>query len=202
MTRLTYLIIALATIAALPLQAGPNDAGSVAITGEQLTGEQTEMLEGAVGLFVEAGLTLPSGLTVAFHQTSTPCGGSSAAGAFRPATGQITICSMHRDPVVAGARQRRVLVHELAHAWAESFLEPQRQEAFLAIRDVEAWRSPDLRWREQGTEQAADIVTWGIYDRDVLFLNIDNKSCQELDEAFRTLTGLMATAGLSHNCEG
>ncbi len=202
MTRLTYLIIALATFAALPSQAAPSGAGPVKITGEQPTIEQIEMIEGVVSTFDQADLPLPSGLTVAFHQTSAPCGGRSAAGAYRPATGQITICSVHRDPVLASARQRRVLTHELAHAWADSFLEPERQAAFLELRGADAWQSVDDRWSERGAEQGADIITWGIFDRDILFLNISNKSCPALDEAFRVLTSLAPTAGLTHNCEG
>ena len=200
MTRSTHLMTALATIVALTWQAAPSGADPFEINVEQLTAQEKEIVESAVGTFFDAGLLLPSDLTIAFHQISAPCEG--AAAAYRPAMQQISICSVHRDPVVANARQRRVLVHELAHAWTESFLEPQRKEAFLALRGAEAWRSPDLRWREQGTEQAADIITWGIFDRDILFLTIDNKSCEELDEAFRVLTGLLPTAGLTHNCEG
>ena len=231
MTRLMHLMTALATIFAGSWQSAPSrldidadqptdeeteivesavgtaysrqsprtDTDPFHISLEGLTAEQVEIVESAVGTFADAGLPLPFNLTISFHEISAPC--ERGAGAYRPATGQISICSVHRDPAVARARQRRVLVHELAHAWTENFLQPQPKEAFLELRGAEAWRSPDLRWRERGTEQAADIITWGILDSDILFLTIDDTSCEELDEAFRVLTGLVPTAGLSHNCE-
>lgn len=177
---------------ALPAASRPNPP-SVDIVGFSEAG--VEMVERAIGLFRQGGLELPA-LVVSRSESDEVCRGRIAFHRPEASGSQIVLCY----PMVDG-REWRILLHELTHAWASVGLADERREEFREVRGFEHWRDYEKAdWRDNGTEQAAEIVKWGISDVPVpVFL--DDDSCEQLHDAYVALTGNEPLHGLSKLCE-
>jgi hypothetical protein len=57
---------------------------------------------------------------------------------------------------------RKYALHEIAHAWTETNVAPGILRRFMEIREIGAWNDQRVPWKERGTEQAAEIITWGL----------------------------------------
>ena len=152
-----------------------------------VTPDQQAMVEWALERFADAGLKLPD-LEISFPTT---CGGK--AGRYVVGRGQIELCRSHR----------KIVLHELAHAWDDSA--DLDREGFLELRGLEEWYDrPGLDANQTGGEQLALIVTWALFDGDLTkpvspldsgsaedrFLpGLDNSAPNELAESFTFLTG-------------
>jgi hypothetical protein len=56
---------------------------------------------------------------------------------------------------------------------------------------LEEWHpDDDLPWAEQGVEYSADVMAWGLLDKQTRMARIGSPSCQDLIAAFRLLTGV------------
>jgi len=107
--------------------------------------------------------------------------------------------------VLIGTRQafptQLMILHEMAHAWADRALTDERKASFQELRGWEHWRAHDeVAWHENGTEQAAEIMVWGLVDRPIPMLRIHQASCEELEAGYRTLTGAAPLHGFRDHC--
>ncbi|NNE11673.1 MAG: hypothetical protein HKN41_05440 [Ilumatobacter sp.] len=160
---------------------------------------ESELVEWALERFHAAGLELPNDIVVSFHGDDQPCEGNH--GTYRPGEpDRVRICRHDPDPEIQDQLRRHALLHELAHAWTDHELERDRRDAFLELRGATTWSNREVAWHDRGTEQAAEIITWGLLDREVGFLNIRDTRCDQLRAGYVTLTGVEPTAGLEHSC--
>lgn len=176
-TRIGAGILLLLTAAALwhgdvPASAGP-------ITVEGATQAQRALVEWALGRYRRAGLELPP-VDVHFHADPAGCGGNSGF----YASGRLDMCVTEITPYA-----RNVIVHELAHAWSDRNLSAEERDRFLHFRHLTAWDSWDDPWAYRGTEQAAEIITWGVGDRAIPPLLEDDDDPEQLLAAYEVLTG-------------
>ncbi len=155
-----------------------------------------EIADWAVSLFEEAGLHLPPIRFVHHGGVTEPCQGR--AGTHREIEGVsvIEIC------VTEVGRPTRVMVlHETAHAWAAVSVTPERKVAFQELRGWTHWRDYEAApWHENGTDQAAEIMVWGLIDEPLRMARIYQTSCAELEAGYRVLTGADPLHGLSDYC--
>ena len=69
-----------------------------------------------------------------------------------------------------------MVLHELAHAWSTIGLPVERRHAFQVLRGWEHWSDYDLaEWRDNGTEQAAEIIAWGVSNKAAPTVQIDQR---------------------------
>jgi hypothetical protein len=132
----------------------------------------------AVGRYRAAGLELPA-LEVAFHRSVSACGGNSgfASGV------RIDLCTT--SPSLGYLRA--TVLHEIAHVWLERHVSDGLRAAFIDLRGLQTWSSPDAPWGLQGVEQAAETLAWGLGDGTVEALVADDDP-EELADAFELLT--------------
>jgi hypothetical protein len=160
-----------------------------------LSASQAHVVSHAVALYAEAGLVLPP-VVVHGSDDREACDGRD--GLHRPDDqgSEIFVCSSKANDWF-----RRVVLHELAHAWAESGLTVEHRDAFQALRGWEHWLNYELAdWRDNGTEQAAEIIAWGVSDLAAPTVQIDHASCAELRAGYLTLTGAEPRQGLTAAC--
>ncbi len=62
---------------------------------------------------------------------------------------------------------RKYALHEIAHAWAEINVDPDVMRRFMDVRGVGAWNDKRVPWKERGTEQAAEVITWGLGEGEI-----------------------------------
>ena len=149
----------------------------------------------AVGLFAEAGLPLPA-LVVYGTEDPSACDGHDGLHQPHEQWSEVFLCSPAADEWF-----RRVVLHELAHAWSTIGLPDERRHAFQVLRGWEHWSNHDLaEWRDNGTEQAAEVIAWGVSDKAAPTVQIDHDRCSELRTGYRTLTGIEPLRGLTSLC--
>lgn len=160
-----------------------------------LSEQQSTMVTHAVTLYAEAGLDLPP-LVVVGGDPATGCGGHDGLHHLHDGWSHIDLCVDDESAAVF-----HNVLHEIAHAWAANDLEPQRQADFADQRDIAAWRDyATLAWEDNGTEQAAEIISWGVSDVPAPTVRIDQDSCAELRAGYETLTGAAPSYGLTDIC--
>ncbi len=103
------------------------------------TSEQRELAHWAVGQFDAAGLELPS-IEIRFHADARGCGGH--LGYSRG--GIVDVCS-----TLVNAMSRRIVLHELAHAWAAVNVTGADRARFLRLRGLD-----ELERRQRPVEPA------------------------------------------------
>lgn len=147
---------------------------------------ERELVAWARGRFDRAGLAFPT-VDVVFHPRREDCGGLAgyaASAGDRPT--EIHLCT-EREP--GNLVSRRVLLHELAHAWAAATLDSQTREAFVALRRLPSWDAPDTPWERRGTEQAAEILTWALLEEEIPVVAIPDAAPGRLATGYQMLTG-------------
>lgn len=158
--------------------------------------EFVDMATWALGLFDEAGLALPP-MSFDYHgDDTTPCSGWHGAHHSVDGGSIIDICTSDPGPVTAA-----LVLHEIAHAWASIDLSEQRKDDFQALRGWTDWSNhADVAWHDNGAEQAAEIMVWGLIDRPVGIVTISDHSCDDLDAGYRALTGQAPLHGFRDFC--
>ena len=146
-----------------------------------LSPAQTSQIEDSLELFEQANLDLP-GIDFIAYDDRTQCNAKDGLTLRHDHRSEIRICSKKTGPW-----EKRIAIHEIAHAWDHHTLGDAEREAFLSIRRAKGWREGE--WVERGEEQAAEIITWGISDEPIGALWIDEKSCAELLAGYLALTG-------------
>jgi hypothetical protein len=113
---------------------------------------------------------------------------------------------MRIDMCVAGEKKRkRILLHELAHAWVAVNLDQESREAFMARRGLPGWNGPGIERESQGIEMTAEIMMWGLDEHCEPSLWLETFDHRELTYEFQRLTGgapLCAAASLDRQLSG
>jgi hypothetical protein len=149
-----------------------------------------------VALFADAGLELPP-VTIRRHDDTEGCNGHDGLHHSVGNASEIDICTVETD-----SAETRVILHELTHAWAFHFLTPERKEAFKQLRGWEHWLDYNhAEWKENGSEQAAEIMVWALSEEPIHVNQIDQNSCAELHAGYVALTGLEPLHGLTDRCD-
>ncbi len=151
--------------------------------------EGARLLEWARSRFEAVGLTYPT-VRVVFHGGLADC--EQRVGKYDASTSTVHLCRL----------QKRDVLHEFSHAWADQEMTDDERLRFQRFRGLETWGSPDVEWSERATEHAAEVLTWALMDENLLvrwvsdepgtdrLLTIPGSSHEELVEAFAVLTGL------------
>jgi hypothetical protein len=151
------------------------------------------LLEFGLARFASQGLELPE-IRFEFHPGPTDCDGNT--GFYVTETRTVAMCSL----------DKKTMLHELAHAWAEVNLTVEEKEAFTRSYGLEAWNVATDPWTERGTERAAEIIAWALLDRSATIrfmehaddgsnrpvfrlLTIDDMTAENLYHGFVQLTG-------------
>jgi len=142
--------------------------------------QREEMLDWALKQYRAAGLQMPT-IDVYFHGDSSGCGGYLGY----TKKGRVDLCvrlAMERQP-------QRIVLHELAHAWAEVHLDEELRTRFMQLRNLPGWNITSDDWKVRGTEQAAEIIAWGLGDGTVLPMISGDCDPSALADGFLLLTG-------------
>jgi hypothetical protein len=187
-TTRTFTRILLSLGLPLVLSMAPNERTShvefltQTIVVHDATPADMDLLRWVVGRYEAAGLTLPP-LQVYFHASKGGCGGETGLGYY--VNGRVDLCT----GILINLTVRHTVLHELAHAWTESNLEPDTIARFLDVRGLATWSSWDHPWIERGWEHAAEIIAWGIGER-VLMPQVPDTAAEQLPGLYRLLTGM------------
>jgi hypothetical protein len=160
-----------------------------------ISADQAAAVRRVVGLFEQANLELPP-LLVRSGQDGDECGQHLGLHRQHESWSEIVLCKSG-----SSGFERSVVVHELAHAWAAFELSDTNKAAFQQVRGWEHWHDyENAAWRDNGTEQAAEVIAWGVYDL-AATIAIGHHGCADLAESYRALTGLDPAQGITTICE-
>ncbi len=167
-------------LALLASTLGMRSAEAPGTTIREATPRERALTTWVLARYHSAGLELPA-VEIEFHPTAAGCRDNS--GFYR---------DFHLDMCIADQADeyaRRVMVHELAHAWSEANLSPADRARFLRLRGLQTWNSWDQPWGLRGFEQAAEVLTWGVGDGATRILLPDRDDANGLTAAYESLTG-------------
>ena len=141
---------------------------------DQPTTKAQDIIVWAVGRYRDAGLQLPD-LRISFPVI---CSGKGAL--YHVGKRSIDFCRINKDRAL----------HEFAHAWDDTSGAVDRA-AFLELRGLKVWwGGTEMPSAEQGAEQVADIIAWGLMGCETRNVpQIPNNSVSELTRVFAMLTG-------------
>lgn len=145
---------------------------------DQPTQTAQETITWAVDRYRDAGLQLPD-LKISFPQY---CSGKAAL--YHVGHKAIDFCYINKH----------TMLHEFAHAWDDTSGAVDRK-AFLKLRGLHVWWGGiEMPSGEQGAEQLAQIIDWGLSGEEPrLIPQIPKNSMSELKRAFDMLTRGLVT---------
>lgn len=146
------------------------------------TEEEVDLAMWARTRYELAGLPLPS-VAVEFPAHADTCGGNTGVAVHGGRKPRIVLCTSG----VPETAVKKALLHELAHVWAHASLEPDIRQAFMRQRGLDAWANGP--WVERGSEHAAEIIAWGLMDRELVMLTLPDHDPANLATGYRLLTG-------------
>lgn len=195
-TRLPRSIVAVVVLSTCVVSDSRLSGAAPAVELVDMPAEFAAAVTWSTNLFDEAGLDLPP-LRYVFHgDDSEPCAGRRGSHRHLDGVNVIEICTADMSSPTQG-----MILHETAHAWLDHALTDERKAAFRQLRGWTHWRNYDAaEWHDNGTEQAAEIMVWGLIDRPLAMVRIDQNSCDELDAGYRTLTGRAPHHGYRDAC--
>jgi hypothetical protein len=173
------LCLALATATLGSQRSAPADARALTIHGADAAQEQA--VDWALRRYRLAGLDGMPSLDVYLHRSHGAC--NQGIGLYH--AGRIDLCTKTSSEPY----QRKFALHEMAHAWTESNVEPAILDRFMQIRGIATWNDRSYDWKERGTEQAAEIVTWGVGEGEIAPLLPETVDVRTLAGLYRLLTG-------------
>ncbi len=149
---------------------------------DQPTTKAQDIIGWAVSRYRDAGLQLPD-LKISFPVT---CSGKGAL--YHVGKSSIDFCRINKNRAL----------HEFAHAWDDTSGAVDRA-AFFELRGLSVWwGGTAMPSAEQGAEQLADIIAWGLMGCETRNVpQIPNNSVNELTRAFAMLTGTSCPAKAS-----
>lgn len=161
---------------------GPSRSSLEAITRDS---SDLALVEWAVDRFDRAGLDLPP-LQLEFHGETTPCQGY--YGSFTDSDPvQVDICGFNNNRFLPAPK--KMILHELAHAWLFHNLDEGTKTLFLEFRDLETWNDPTVDWSLRGFEQAAEVIAWALFDEERRLLTVPESQPGVFANAYTLLTG-------------
>ena len=179
--RRTAAALAIAAAAAMPLGA-PRAAPAprpLTFTGADATDEAA--VDWAMHRFRTAGLRELPPLEVHLHRSREACDGG--LGLYY--MNRIDLCTKDSSEPYA----QKYALHEIAHAWAEGNVDSRVMRRFMDVRSAGAWNDKRLPWKERGTEQAAEIIAWGLGDGEIEPLLAEPLESKALAGLYEVLTG-------------
>lgn len=198
-TRRTIRTVARATvgaiIAAIALSSAPTQAMQDITPVRVLDGvrlhepspARTEMVEWALKRYRAAGIQVPP-VDIYFHQDPAGCGGNLGF----TKNGRVDLCV--RLEMEAGPQ--RIVLHELAHAWATAQVDQETRARFMRLRTLPGWNVTSDDWKDRGTEQAAEIIAWGLGEDPMFPMITGDREPAWLADGFLVLTGTEPVNGL------
>ena len=135
-----------------------------------LTVEQQDLVVWAMDRFVANGLDLPP-IETEFSPSTIDCMGHK--GLYYAAERRLHMCAM----------DKRTMLHELAHAWANVALSKADRQRFVELRGLNTWNDRGEAWKERGTEHAAETIAWALMDEPIHVRWVEDGI-----ESFRLLT--------------
>jgi hypothetical protein len=171
----------------------PTPEPSVVLVGMSPAEEATATH--VVDLFAEAGLDLPH-VEIRRHHDTEGCNGHEGLHRVSGASSVIDICTEDNLDWTG-----RTITHELGHAWSFHYLTPAARASFQQVRGWDQWLTNDNAWEDNGAEQAAEIIVWGVSDHAVPVVKIDDNSCADLLAGYVALTGLAPLHGYTDLCD-
>ena len=118
---------------------------------------------------------------VYLHRTREECNG----GIGLYFAGRIDLCTK----LSSVPYQRKFALHEMAHGWIENNVGGAVLDRFMDIRGIAAWNDRSFDWKQRGTEQAAEIVTWGLGEGEIAPLLPEAVDATHLTRLYELLTG-------------
>ena len=155
-------------------------AGARALTIHEADAAQEQAVDWALHRYRLAGLDGMPSLEVYLHRSHGAC--NEGIGLYH--AGRIDLCTKTSSEPY----QRKFALHEMAHAWTESNVEPAILDRFMQVRGIATWNDRSYDWKERGTEQAAEIVTWGVGEGEIAPLLPETVDVRTLAGLYRLLT--------------
>ena len=169
-------------------------SGSEVMSSASLSSAQRHLVGFGLSRFEQQGLELPE-LSFEFRLSAVDCLGHKGLFFLRSQT--VRMCSM----------DKKTMLHELAHAWANHNLSDAEMNEFAGHRGLREWNDPADPWKERATEHAAEVIAWALMDRAVhlrlsvasdvechksefRLLTIEDSTVERLHDGFVRLTGL------------
>jgi hypothetical protein len=135
--------------------------------------------------FARAGLVLPE-VILTFHDELEPCGGY--YGSFRAGDPlRVDLCGFNGDRFLP--MPRKMILHELGHAWLHVNVVDEVRARFLDFRGLETWAEQKVGWDERGFEHAAEVIAWALLDEETRIFTVPDSSPETFSEAYIILTG-------------
>ena len=154
-------------------------AEPLAIHGANAAEERA--IDWSIRRYREAGLEGMPDLDVYLHPSDEPCDGGLGLYFAR----RIDLCTKESSE----SYQRKFALHEMAHGWIEANVSTEVLQRFMDIRGIAAWNDRSFDWKERGTEQAAEIVTWGLGEGEIAPLLPEVTDAPTLARLYELLTG-------------
>ena len=159
--------------------ARPGAQGPLTIHGA--TAAEERAIDWSIRRYREAGLEGMPDLEVYLHRSDEDCNG----GIGLYLAGRIDLCTKASSEPY----QRKFALHEMAHGWIETNVDGAVLDRFMDIRGIAAWNDRSFDWKQRGTEQAAEIVTWGLGEGEIAPLLPEALDAPTLARLYELLTG-------------
>jgi hypothetical protein len=173
------LCLAFATVILGNQRPAPADARPLAIHGANAAEELA--VDWALHRYRLAGLEDMPSLDVYLHRSHEAC--NEGIGLYH--AGRIELCTKTSSEPY----QRKFALHEMAHAWTEAHIEGAILNRFMEIRGIAHWNDRSEDWKDRGTEQAAEIITWGLGEGEIVPLLPEAVDVRTLAGLYELLTG-------------
>ena len=175
------LLVCLVVAAAILGSQRPAPAAQRPLTIHGATIAEERAIDWSIRRYREAGLDGMPDLDVYVHGSDEECNGG--IGLYH--AGRIDLCTKaSSDPY-----QRKFALHEMAHGWIEDNVSGAVLDRFMDIRGIAAWNDRSFDWKQRGTEQAAEIVTWGLGEGEIAPLLPEATDAPTLTHLYELLTG-------------
>jgi hypothetical protein len=152
-----------------------------ALTVIGATAAQERAVDWAFHRYGEAGLQNLPPMEIHLHRSHGDCIGG--LGLYY--AGRIDLCTKDSSQPY----QRKFALHEMAHGWTQANIPNDVLRAFMQRQRVVAWNDRSIPWKERGTEQAAEIITWGLGEGEIAPLLPVVPDAATLTGLYEMLTG-------------
>jgi hypothetical protein len=142
---------------------------------------EERVIDWSLRRYREAGLDGMPDLEIYLHRSHEGC----RDGIGYYLAGRIDLCTTASSEPY----QRKFALHEMAHGWIETNVDGAVLDRFMRDRGIAAWNDPSFDWKQRGTEQAAEIVTWGLGEGEIAPLLPEALDAPSLARLYELLTG-------------
>jgi hypothetical protein len=175
------LFVCLIVAAAILGSQGPAPTAQRPLTIHGATAGEERAIDWSIRRYREAGLDGMPDLEVYLHRSQDQCNG----GIGYYLAGRIDLCTKASSEPY----QRKFALHEMAHGWIEANVDTATLDRFMDDRGIAAWNDRSFDWKDRGTEQAAEIVTWGLGEGEIAPLLPEIPDTATLSRLYELLTG-------------